>query len=222
MRITPIVLSGLLFAVCAFGSRSSWAQDLDGAKLYQQYACSICHGVEGDASIVGYPNLAGLDGGYLAIQVNDIISGKRHGRPDGMGTPLSEIMRSALLGDDKQTPNLSHDEIRAITAWLTQQPPAKPKPLDIIKADELRAGAKLFRRYMCAACHGKAGKAPRKGYPLLAGQNVQYLINQLLDFKARERTNSGSPVMLSVVQRGSEQDMILIAKYLSQVPVTSP
>lgn len=56
---------------------------------------------------------------------------------------------------------------------------------------------------LCAACHGSEGRATNSSYPNLAGQNYNYLVNQLEKFKKGQRDNAimhGIAAGLSTVQ----------------------
>ncbi len=63
---------------------------------------------------------------------------------------------------------------------------------------------------MCAGCHGAKGQG-KGNYPKLAGQQPQYLIKQLLNFKNRSR--KGGP-MNAIASTLTEQDINQIAAYL--------
>jgi len=56
-------------------------------------------------------------------------------------------------------------------------------------------GAKLYTQKTCHTCHGPKGKAMIPNYPSLAGQNKQYLINQIKDIKSGKRKNGMSMLM---------------------------
>jgi cytochrome c len=80
----------------------------------------------------------------------------------------------------------------------------------------LADGAALFQSKGCAGCHGAGGKAPvMPVYPKLAGQNEQYLLNQMKDIKSGARSNGQAAVMKAVVAGVSDADLAEIAKYLA-------
>ncbi|MCP4297451.1 MAG: c-type cytochrome, partial [Proteobacteria bacterium] len=56
-------------------------------------------------------------------------------------------------------------------------------------------GQKLYMAKTCHTCHGPKGKAAIPTYPNLAGQNKQYIINQVLDIKNGKR-NSGMTMLM--------------------------
>jgi len=70
---------------------------------------------------------------------------------------------------------------------------------------------------VCAACHGDTGQGGKKGeYPRLAGQNVEYLMDQLKKFKERKRTNL--PMFPYTEERElPDEDIVHISAYLASI-----
>lgn len=70
---------------------------------------------------------------------------------------------------------------------------------------------------VCAACHGDSGQGGKKGeYPRLAGQDVDYLMDQLKKFKARKRTNL--PMFPYTEERElPDEDIVHISAYLASI-----
>ena len=66
----------------------------------------------------------------------------------------------------------------------------------------------------CAACHGANGKSVIPRYPHLAGQQEQYLLKQLKDFKSKKRND---PVMSAMAIPLSDTDMANIAAYYASL-----
>jgi cytochrome c553 len=90
---------------------------------------------------------------------------------------------------------------------LAQQAPLMAKPgLD---------GATLFRNYACNSCHGERGRNGLPGHPLLAGQDPNYLMEQLLAFKSGQRTNGMAQTMTGTVANIPDDELAAIAIYLS-------
>lgn len=65
----------------------------------------------------------------------------------------------------------------------------------------------------CASCHGADGVSSVSAFPKLAGQNRDYLVQALRDYKAGKRKN---PIMAGQVQALSETDMQDLAAYFSR------
>lgn len=75
---------------------------------------------------------------------------------------------------------------------------------------ESESGAKSAA--VCARCHGRDGNSPG-AYPILAGQNKEYLAKQLKLFKEGKRKNSEMGPFVGIL---SDQDMLDIGEYFSQ------
>ncbi|RPI47557.1 MAG: cytochrome c4, partial [Betaproteobacteria bacterium] len=84
------------------------------------------------------------------------------------------------------------------------------------KGPDVAAGQKIATQ-VCAACHGVNGQSPLPANPHIAGQHYDYLVKQLVDFKAnKERKNA---VMMSMAQPLSADDVRSVAAhYASQKP----
>jgi cytochrome c553 len=68
------------------------------------------------------------------------------------------------------------------------------------------------RSAACLACHGPMGNSVVPMWPKLAGQNVEYLQKQLMDFKAHNRANEQmTPMALPL----SDQDVADLTAYFS-------
>ncbi len=65
----------------------------------------------------------------------------------------------------------------------------------------------------CFLCHGGTGDSSSPLYPKLAGQNVEYLLKQLRNFKLRERDSND---MRKVVADMTEDDFQAVAYFFSQ------
>jgi cytochrome c553 len=191
-----------------------------GRKIYlRKGACAACHGRKGQRSISYYPSIAGQDKKYIALQINDIMKGKRKGGVDkDTGHPSTEAMRGALVAPDGSF-RVTDEDVKVMADWLHGLPPAKPRaPETPIPAENIATGKKLFKK--CVACHGKEGKKPLKGYPFVAGQKRQYLIMQLTDIRDKIRTNGKTKLMIPFVKKLSDDQIAMIADYLSQVDRT--
>ena len=77
-------------------------------------------------------------------------------------------------------------------------------------------GAALFAKKTCIACHGPEGKKPVLAtYPKLAGQNEQYLYNQMIDIKSGARANGQTAAMKGVMHLVNEEELKAIAGWLA-------
>lgn len=189
-----------------------------GRKVFRRKTCMACHGKGGAKAILDYPNLAGQNAKYMVAQIKDILSGKRVASPDDQGKSRTAGMVGALVTAEGKL-RLSKQEIKDVSAYLAGLPAAAPKaPKEPISAEDLEKGKKLYKKKKCQTCHGKAGKKPtNKAYPYVAGQKSTYIVNQMTDIKDKVRKNAKSKVMVSFVKKLSNEEIKLIADYLSQV-----
>ncbi len=74
------------------------------------------------------------------------------------------------------------------------------------------AAAGQAKAAACAACHGPDGNSVNPEWPKLAGQNPDYIVKQLQDFKAGVRQN---PLMSPMAAPLSDQDVLDLAAFFS-------
>lgn len=77
---------------------------------------------------------------------------------------------------------------------------------------EGNAAAGKEKSAVCAACHGADGNSATPDFPKLAGQNADYMVKALSDYKSGARKN---PIMGGQVTNLSKQDMADLAAYFS-------
>ena len=75
-----------------------------------------------------------------------------------------------------------------------------------------RAGATV-----CAGCHGLDGKSVGPGFPNLAGQDIVYLRNQLINYRNKTRTGGQSALMWGMAAGLSDEDIENLASYFSSL-----
>jgi len=79
-------------------------------------------------------------------------------------------------------------------------------------------GETLFNTRTCFTCHGKDGKTPiLPEYPLIAGQNKPYVLQQLKDIKSGARANGNTPAMRGVMHLVTDEEMEILADYVSKL-----
>ena len=77
-------------------------------------------------------------------------------------------------------------------------------------------GAALFKSKTCWSCHGKDANTPiMPVYPRLAGQNAEYLLNQMKDIKSGARNNGQTAAMKGVMGLVNDDEMKAIADWLA-------
>jgi len=70
---------------------------------------------------------------------------------------------------------------------------------------------------VCAGCHGMDGKSVAPGFPNLAGQDFQYLKNQLMNYRNKTRTGGQSTLMYGMAGGLSDDDIENLAMYFSSL-----
>ncbi len=80
-------------------------------------------------------------------------------------------------------------------------------------------GKKLYTTKFCITCHGKLGIAVAPNYPNLAGQNPEYIKNQVKDILTEKRKTKLSRLMTAnpVVMKITDEEIAAIADYISKI-----
>lgn len=185
--------------VLLYSVNSLYASEQDIAPKIVTEVCQHCHGLEGEASNILYPRLAGQHNNYIIKQLHDFRSGKRKGTMNDMAAELKD------------------DEIVALAAYFS----AKPTLAHRVRDKEFaQVGWYIFHRGnkysgvpACASCHGDNGEGSDK-LPRLAGQHKRYVVDQLNLFHKRERNNDNA-IMHSVASKLTEMEIEAVANYVS-------
>ena len=199
-----------LVVVCAsmmLASGSAWALKGNATAGKEKSAlCHGCHGENGMSVAPNFPNLAGQFSGYIKKQIRDFQAGKRN--DDTMSAMAATVTEAQDLED--------------IAAYFMSQSTMKGATAKSAKADK---GKQLFMEgnldkgvYGCKNCHGENGKgksAENHLFPVLAGQNKDYLVKQLMDLKESRRTNDPAGMMGDIAKGLSADDIDNLTDYLS-------
>lgn len=171
------------------------AQDIEAGRSKSQ-ACAACHGVDGNSPAGIFPNLAGQTWRYIYIQLKDFKEGRR-------SNPLMAPMAEPL----------SRQDMIDIANYFAAQ---RAKPSEF-KADEtkIQLGKAKAAETLCTMCH-LGGFAGQNEIPRVAGQQYDYIVQQLRDFKARKRTNDAGN-MTSVSQTLSDADIENLGHYITSL-----
>lgn len=192
-RIAAISASTLAALLGAGGAHAQSA-DATTAMPAKAAACAACHGAGGAAPILpAYPVLAGQTARYLYLELRDFNEGRR----------VNELMTPMAAG-------LTRDEMRELGDYFSKQTP-RPQAF-AADADKARLGKAKADENLCTMCH-LGGFKGQNEVPKVAGQNFDYVVKQLGDFKARRRTNDAGS-MTSVTSSLTDDDIVNIAHYL--------
>ncbi len=190
MRLYRAVIAA---AACMLPAARTWAQDAKAGAAKAE-VCAACHGPAGHSSQARIPSLAGQTSRYIYLQLKDFKEGRR---TDSLMTPMAKT--------------LSKDDMYNVAAFFSA---AHPMSADF-KSDPQRVakGAAKASETLCTMCH-LGGFKGQNEIPRVAGQQHDYIVKQLQDFKARRRTNDAGN-MSSVAKTLSDDDMENLAQYLT-------
>jgi cytochrome c553 len=157
-------------------------------------SCIGCHGPNGNSTMPGIPSLAAQNSRYIYLQLRDFQEGRRH---NDMMTPM--------------TAGLSKDDMREIADYYSKQKlSSKGFKAD---AEKAKLGKAKADETLCAMCH--LGEfVGQNEIPKVAGQNYDYVVKSLTDFKAKTRTNDAGN-MTSVASTLSAADIENLAHYIA-------
>lgn len=190
-----IIIALLLLAVTNVANAADIAAGKDKTGM-----CAGCHGANGNSISPEWPNLAGQNADYLAKQIKDYRDGNRK---NAQMAP----MVAALSDQDA-------DNIAAYYASLEAKSGAT-------KEEYVALGSQIYSGGVtgvmaCTACHGPKGEGlEAAGFPRLAGQQINYVINQLNNFKNGSRTNDSSVMMNNIAAAMTDEQITAVANYLS-------
>ena len=182
-----------LIAVATITVRAA-AQDTAAAAGKAEAVCVACHGPGGNSTQGQYPSLAGQTSRYLYLQLKDFNEGRR---TDSLMTPIAKT--------------LTRDDMLSLAAYFSAQE-LRPAGFDADPARVAR-GQTRAAETLCTMCHGTGFKGQNE-IPRVAGQQHDYIVKQLRDFRERKRTNDAGN-MTSVARTLSDEDIEDLAQYLS-------
>jgi cytochrome c553 len=170
-------------------------------------SCYMCHSTHGDDPRFGYiPRLAHQSEVYLVEQLKAFRDASRSDPPAVMYMwPVSQA--------------LSNRDINLVARWYASQPPPPPqKPGPLAKE-----GSQIFHHGIlkqdvpaCMSCHGP--EAAGNGiFPRLAGQNIEYLVEQLRFFKTGVRNDKNADIMHAIAIHLTDRQMRAVADYLTSL-----
>ena len=128
-------------------------------------ACAECHGVDGNSTAPGLPNLAGQQARYLIIALQEYVRGERK------ASPKHAAMRA-----------LTPVDMESVALYFASQAPA---PRNAPSGSEPSAGASLSA--VCSGCHGAQGIATDSTIPNLASQDFTYLVEAINAYRTTRK-----------------------------------
>lgn len=201
---TPLFLASNLalvgaIATCLFFSAPNAASADSLADTVA--TCSGCHGEQGVPIDKSIPVIWGQRREYLLKELHDFKTGHRK----------NETM-SAIVDP------LTKTDMEQLASYFASQKWPKldqPAPTDDVKAKAMHA----INLVNCRDCHQNyfQGDYVR---PSLRGQQQDYLLKTMTDFRSGERSNS--PAMTALMRALEDDDLQPVAAYLASLPPEIP
>ncbi|MGI2260584.1 c-type cytochrome [Shewanella sp. GXUN23E] len=204
MTSTTTVTAGLLLAV-AFAPAIAAEPP---AMPPQAAVCTSCHGAQGQGIVPTGPRLAGLSASYMEKQIKDFQAGTRQ---NAIMAPMSMM----LQGDAA---------ISTVTGFFAAQPIAPLSPILQGEQQGFEDPAQQLA-YMgdwsrnlpaCVSCHGPSGVGGGD-FPRLAGQQANYLKDQLIAWQKGTRKGDVDNMMGNVANKLTAEEVELMANYFANL-----
>lgn len=209
-----LALSAPIAAYAAPASNIAWTPEQlnfvkkgDPAKGKELAAtCGVCHGEKGEGmpgdegSKMAYPALAGQGANYTFKQLRDYAGGQR----------TDDIMTATAKG-------LSEQDAADLAVWFAALPKPQvsaPKVIASERAAKMVAdgdGKRILPP--CFVCHGAKGLGEKMDIPALAGQQTEYFVKTLLEYKNGTRHNDIYSRMRLIAQQLSEEEIKELAVF---------
>ena len=175
------------------------AQNVPAEMREKLDACAACHGENGVSPNQDVPSLAAQPDIFTQWQLVYMRDGTRKVEA------MEEVVK-----------NMTDSDIRIYGSYFASLPPPVPehsRPAEAESAEVIN----LMKPRRCANCHDEA-MAGKGEMPRLAGQREDYLVKALRDYRSNARRGRGQAVMVEMVSTLTDNDIKLLANYLSRLP----
>ncbi|HEU4368167.1 MAG TPA: c-type cytochrome [Methylomirabilota bacterium] len=188
-------LSALLVALLATGGAAASAADLEAGRRKSE-PCAACHGADGNATIAGTPSLAGQPAFFTHWQLIKYRDGRRQ---DPQMSPFAQNLGDADMAD-------------LAAFYAAQRPRPRGSAVDPAK---VAAGRPLAERHHCTSCH-TARLTGQQQVPLLAGQDLAYLLKLLRGFRAGTASDLDG-TMTMAARPLTDEEVEILAHYCASL-----
>jgi cytochrome c553 len=187
----PSMLRSVVVAAVLIGGAASVSADSieDKAAI-----CAACHGEKGLPVDPSIPIIWGQNAGYLYLQFRDFQKGARK---DDRMTPIAQ----GVVKEDA----LAFAEYFAAKPWPSTGAPSASKA-------DAEAAMTAIKSVVCTSCH-LAQFQGDSSVPRLAGQEHDYLLKTMMDFRTHARGNN--PGMSDLMNTVTPEQVAAIAAYLA-------
>ena len=164
--------------------------------------CSACHGADGNSVVGLWPSLAGQNEKYLLKQLRLVKSGDR----------VIDSMVGLL-------DNLEDSDLEDISAFYA----SKKNKVGQVEESKLELGRKLYYAGnlekgvpSCSACHSPRGQGNGPAaYPLLSGQQPDYVAKALKDYRSGARINEDpSKIMAAIAYKLDDTEIEALSSFV--------
>ena len=164
--------------------------------------CSACHGAAGNSVVGLWPSLAGQNEKYLLKQLRLVKSGDR----------VIDSMVGLL-------DNLDDSDLEDISAFYA----SKKNKVGQVEESKLELGRKLYYAGnlekgvpSCSACHSPRGLGNGPAaYPLLSGQQPDYVAKALKDYRSGARINEDpSKIMAAIAYKLDDTEIEALSSFV--------
>ncbi|WP_092403000.1 MULTISPECIES: c-type cytochrome [Candidatus Ichthyocystis] len=215
--ITYLLVSSLAASIC-------WSAD-NSKSPPVNHNCAQCHGTDGNGRddkgnwLIG-PSIAGQVPEYITEQMQNfaqVLDKKGNRVLDSQGNPVYKryaVYMSPLSNvlDENSMVNFGN----MYHGYKPKVTPIKANP-DVIALGEKiwRSGVPSSKVPACAACHGVVGQGMPKLFPRVGGQNSEYLIKQLKNFRIGKRPGGPNGMMKTIASRMTDEEIVAVSTYAS-------
>ena len=200
----------LLSVVLLFSANSTVYAAGDAVAGKEKSAlCQGCHGEVGISAAPNFPHLAGQYAGYIRKQIVDFQKELR--KDDTMSGMAATITEKQDLED--------------IAAYFAAQKGMQGEKAAESKSGENKSGKNVYLNgnsdtalYGCVNCHGEdgKGKSPNNSvFPVIGGQQKDYLVKQLNDFRSGSRANDPAGMMGDIAKKMTDAEIEAVSAYLT-------
>lgn len=164
--------------------------------------CQGCHGEEGVSTEGLIPKLAGQYGKYISKELRNYQAGTR-----------SHQIMNAMAA------TISDEDLADIAAYFASRTKMKGTGSNNELGKKLFLNGDMSRMMVaCFNCHGVngKGKSPSNSvFPVIGGQQKDYIRGQLINFRAGDRSNSPGGIMNIITQKLTDAELEALADYVS-------
>lgn len=171
-------------------------------------ACIDCHGADGVGRENTIPNLRGQPKAYLKAQVLAFKSGQRH------STFMDPVVHN--VADEELIKAADFYASIAVSTPETLQWRGDKWPADMPLGERIAYSGKWNDKVpACVSCHGPNGVGVAPSFPMLMGQNKDYLVNQLKAWKSDQRPPGVLGSMVTIAKGLTDEEIEAVASYFA-------